>query len=165
MFACSGAWRYAHKFRIADAGKVGSVGALLVLEDCVTAMSAGDGRELWTLQPNGQLVSSVGRTCAGVQEDEAVLLMDCDAALRFNDGRSQWEMLGNGQLKSARAGDYCLSQVGAASGLVNVAANAAAAATSTVTSAHGVFLAAGFVVRRSCLERRASLLLSCSQVH
>ena len=60
-----------------------------MLEDCVAAISAGDGRELWTFQPNGQLVSAVGRTCVGVQEEEAVLLMDCDAALHLNDGRSQ----------------------------------------------------------------------------
>ena len=48
------------------------------------------------------------------------------------------QVLGSGQLKAGIPGEYCLSQSGVAPGLVNVAANAAAAASSTADNvAHG----------------------------
>ena len=121
-----------------------------MLDECAAAISYGDGRELWTFQPNNQLVNAVGLRCAGVQEDATVVLMDCDAALTPNDGRSRWEMLGSGQLKSARVGDFCLTQVGLAPGFANVAAKAAAAASSTLSSAHGMLLPRAELRARIC---------------
>ena len=116
-------------------------GTAVVLEECMDALAAGDGRELWKLQPNGQLVS-LGGKCAGLLDNDAqgggqIVLMDCDSALKNNDGRSQWAMLGNGQMKLARHGDYCLSQNGPGTGRRNVATKAAATATSSFNVEHG----------------------------
>ena len=123
-------------------GTAASEDAALVLEECVGAVAAGDGRELWKLQPNGQLMNIAGDKCAGLQGNDVtdgghVVLMDCDAALKSNDGRSQWEVLGKGQLSLARQGGLCLSQGGPAPGRRNVAARAAATASSTANVEHG----------------------------
>lgn len=120
-------------------GHVASDGAAVVLEDCVRAVAAGDGRELWKIQQNGQLVTVVGGKCAGLVDNDVsghVALMDCDAALKTNDGRSQFEILGKGQIKLGQ-GDLCLSQSGPGAGRRNVAAKAAATATSSFNVAHG----------------------------
>ena len=122
-------------------GQVASDGAAVVLDDCVRAVAAGDGRELWKLQPNGQLVNVAGGKCAGLMDNDVssghAVLMDCDAALKNNDGRSQFEVLGNGQLKLARQGAFCLSQSGPGAGRRNVAVKAAATATSSFNAEHG----------------------------
>ena len=122
-------------------GQVTTEGAAVVLEECVRSVAAGDGRELWKLQPNGQLVNIVGGKCAGLVDNDVasghVALMDCDAALKSNDGRSQFEMLGRGQLKLARHGAFCLSHTGPGAGRRNVAAKAATTATSSFSAEHG----------------------------
>ena len=124
------------------AGKTAPDDAALVLEACVSAVASGNARELWKLQPNGQLVNVASGRCAGLQNNDAsngghVVLMDCDAALKSEDGRSQWEVLGEGQLRLARQGRYCLSQSGPAPGRHNIAARAAARASSTASAGHG----------------------------
>ena len=110
-------------------------------------MLAAEGREVWQLQANGQLANAATQLCAGLAADDPgqggrVALMDCDAALKTNDGRSQWEMLGSGQWKLAAGSDLCLSQSGAAPGLVNAAARMAARASSTASPSHGVMTSA-----------------------
>ena len=114
----------------------------VVLDGCAEAVLAAGGREVWQLQANGQLANAATKLCAGLAADDPdqggrVALMDCDAALKINDGRSQWEMLGSGQWKLAAGSDLCLSQSGAAPGLVNAAARMAARASSTASPAHG----------------------------
>ena len=115
-------------------------GAAVVLEDCIRFVVAGNGRELWKLQPNGQLVTAVGGKCAGLADNDIpsghVALMDCDAALKSNDGRSQFEMFGRGQMKLARQGAFCLRHSGPGAGRRNVAAKAAATATSGFSVGH-----------------------------
>ena len=122
-------------------GQITLDGAAVMLEDCIRSIAAGDGRELWKLQPNGQLVNVAGGKCAGLVDNDVasghVALMDCDAALKTNDGRSQFEMLGRGQLKLARQGAYCLSHYGPGAGHHNVAAKAATTATSSFSAEHG----------------------------
>eukprot|EP00969_Alexandrium_andersonii_P359488 15453325-Alexandrium_andersonii.AAC.1 len=60
-----------------------------------------DGREVWQLQANGQLVNAATRSCAWLAAGDVggggrVVMADCDAALKSSDGRSQWGMLGAG---------------------------------------------------------------------
>ena len=119
--------------------------AALVLEECSGAIATGDGRELWKLQPNGQLVNVAGGKCAGIQSHNVsdggrVVLMDCDAAAKISDGHSQWEVLGNGQMGLAQPGGFCMSQSGPAPGRTNVAAKAAATASSAASAQHGANL-------------------------
>ena len=125
-------------------GQVATDDAALVLEECAGAIATGDGRELWKLQPNGQLVNVAGGKCAGLRDNNAadggrVVLMDCDTAAKHDDGRSQWEMLGNAQMGLAQQKGFCMSQAGPAPGLSNVAAKAAAIASSAANAQHGAY--------------------------
>ena len=93
---------------------------------------------MFNLQPGGQLVNVPSGKCVSVSESEIkegafVLLASCDSA-------SRWEVQSNGQFKMKSTADLCLTQEGAALGLQDVAANAAATASSTVNAAsHGEF--------------------------
>merc|ERR1719428_1677822 len=63
------------------------------LEPCAAAVAAGDGREIWKFQPNGQLVNTAGKKCMGMEaESKSVVLMDCDSAAAAGDGRSEWKL-------------------------------------------------------------------------
>lgn len=109
-------------------------GADVVLEPCAGAVAAGDGRELWQRLPNGQLTHAVGEACIGV-EGVAVVLANCD-------GAAAWEAQGNGQLRLGQSGEQCLSQKGSASGMEDVAARGAVAASSAAdVAAHGANMA------------------------
>lgn len=129
-------------------GRVDVEGADIILEPCVAAIAAGDGREQWKYQ-NGQLLNVAGGKCAGLEENSViggghVVLLDCDDAAGQKDGRSAWELQGNGQMKLGRSGQYCLSQLGSGPGKENVAAGAAATATSSLdVTAHGAVAAVG----------------------
>ena len=109
----------------------------------MAAIAAGDGRELWRFGSNGQIMNAVGGKCMSLKDNVVadggqVALADCDAAAGSKDGRSQWALQENSQLTSGRPGQYCLSQRGSAPGVENVAAKAAAMASSNVnTIAHG----------------------------
>lgn len=121
-------------------GGIGVDGAALVLESCAKTVAFGDGRDMFSLQPSGQLLNVPGGKCASVGESEIkegafVSLADCESA-------SRWEIQSNGQLKLKSTADYCLTQVGVAPGVRDVAANAAAMASSTRNVAsHGAAMA------------------------
>ena len=120
------------------AGGIGVDGAALLLDSCAEAIALGDGRELFSLQGDGQLLSVPGGLCASVGENDLAE----GAAVSFAkcDGGSRWEIQGNGQLRLKSVGDFCLTQEGAAPGLRDVAANAAAMASSTGNAfSHGGF--------------------------
>merc|ERR1712032_264907 len=91
--------------------------------------------------------NAVGGKCMSLKENVVadgghVALADCDAAAGSKDGRSQWALQVNSQITSGRPGQYCLSQRGSAPGVENVAAKAAAMASSNVnTIAHGANMA------------------------
>ena len=112
-------------------------GAGLGLESCAKTTAFGDGRDLFSLQPGGQLVNVPSGKCVSVSESEIkegafVSLSSCDSATR-------WEVQSNGQFKM-KSIDFCLTQEGAAPGLQDVAVNAAATASSTVNAvSHGEF--------------------------
>ena len=84
------------------------------------------GSELWSLLGGGQLMNVVSKRCASAEAGATALsTSDCG-------GASTWKFLANGQ---AQVGDKCLSQAGEGAGIENVAAHAAAAATSSANSA------------------------------
>ena len=92
------------------------------------AVAAGDGRELWVMQPGGRIAALRGEKCVSEHEG-LVSLGDCEAS-------AAWELQANNQLKSASAGGLCLSGSGASSGS-NVALRAAVIASSAIDIAHG----------------------------
>lgn len=100
----------------------------LALESCVDAVAAGDGRELWVMQPGGRIAALRGEKCVSEHEG-LVSLGDCEAS-------ASWELQANNQLKSASGSEMCLSGSGATSGL-NVALRAAVRASSAIDVAHG----------------------------
>ena len=120
------------------AGGIGIDGAPLVLESCAKAVALGDGRDLFSLQPGGQLLNVPGGKCASVGKSEVtegsvVSFVECD-------GASQWEVQSNGQLKLNAVGDFCLTQEGVAPGPRDVAADAAGMSSSTANAfSHGPF--------------------------
>ena len=120
------------------AGGIGVDGAALVLESCAKAVALGDGRDLFSLQPGGQLLNVPGGKCVSVGKNDdtegaVVSFADCN-------GASQWEVQSNGQLKLNVVGDLCLTQEGLAPGPRDVAANAAGMASSTANAfSHGSF--------------------------
>ena len=100
----------------------------LVLESCVDAVAAGDGRELWVMQPGGRIAALHVEKCIS-DHDGLVSLSDCEAS-------DAWELQANNELKSASGGGGCLSGSGASSGS-NVALRAAVHASSAIDVAHG----------------------------
>ena len=63
-------------------------GAGLGLESCATTTAFGDGRDLFSLQPGGQLVNVPSGKCVSVSESEIkegafVSLPSCDSATRW----------------------------------------------------------------------------------
>merc|ERR1712196_343850 len=66
--------------------------------------------------------------------------MGSSAVLAKCEGATTFELQGNGQI-SANGGLGCLSQLGLAPGISDVAVHAAAAATSSVSSSHGAAMA------------------------
>jgi len=126
-----------------DGGNVDTAGAEVSLTSCSSAVSAGDGREVFTMQPNGQIANAVSKLCLALADNDVtdggrLALTGCDLASKPGDGRSVFELAANGQLKFARDGDYCVGQRGPAVGFVDAAIGSAVSATSSANNAaHG----------------------------
>ena len=113
-------------------------GAALTLEKCSESAIAGDGRDVFSLQAGGELVSAGAGLCAKARASDGA--DTSDVVLGACDGASKWEFAGNGQLKLVGELDLCLSQVGINAGIADVASKAAVMATSTANGlAHGAF--------------------------
>lgn len=111
-------------------------GAALTLEKCMESAIAGDGRDVFSLQAGGELVSAGSGLCAKVRSRDGA--DTSDVVLGACDGAAKWEFAGNGQLKLVGEPDLCLSQVGLNAGIADVASKAAVMATSTANGvAHG----------------------------
>ena len=107
----------------------------LFLHGCADAVSKLDGREIWSLAPDGTLMSASSGQCLAVGDHgKDVKLLACDA------NAAKWELQGNGQIKMASS-NMCLTQSGLAPGLVDVASAASIVASSTLNTAHGAALA------------------------
>lgn len=112
------------------------LGSEIMLAPCHNAVSALDGREVWSVSANGQLANGPSK-CLGVRGEVKngadVVLLGCDAV----GAGGNWEFSGNGQLKLSST-DLCVTLAGTETGLVNVASKAAASASSTVDAvSHG----------------------------
>jgi hypothetical protein len=131
---------------VTDVKTIGANNAI-DLVPCAAAIAAGDGREIFSMQSNGQLLSVFGNECVGLLDNNAVsggrlVLMGCDAALGAGDGRSNFDFQGNGQVAIGLERGYCVSSSGDAVGNVNVASHAAVSATSTANApTHGAPMA------------------------
>ena len=103
------------------------------LDGCASAVSRLDGSEIWSLAPDGSLMSS-GQCLSLGDHGKDVKLLACDASA------AKWELQGSGQIKMASS-NMRLTQTGLAPGLVDVASSASIVASSTLNAAHGAALA------------------------
>jgi len=134
--------------------------AAIGLIPCNAAVAAGDGREIFSMQSNGQLLHVFRKQCVGFPNHDAVDggrlgLVRCDTPSQNGNVLTGFEFQGNGQI--SMDGDHCLSHSGDAVDQVNVASHAAASATSTANAlTHG----AGMAVDGNELSFWASRLIT-----
>ena len=88
-------------------------GAGLAMEPCLSAIAAGDGREIFRFNGEDQLVNAETSKCmtllnADTSMGGKLALETCTTATEANDGRSSWGLTTAGQLKLATIGNYCL---------------------------------------------------------
>jgi len=125
---------------------VSTLSSDLTLQPCASTVAAGDGRDIFSFQSNGQLKNVATKQCVGLppknSDSGRVHMMDCDAAAA--NGESLFEATESNQLKFLGDGDLCLSQEGLGAGVADVAFHAAATATSTLDFvSHGANMAVG----------------------
>ena len=109
----------------------------VIVDACENAISKLDGREIWSLAPDGSLTSTGSSKCLGakqIQNGAGLELLPCDA------NKARWELEGNGQIKLASS-TMCLTLSGLGPGLTDVARSASVLASSTLDVAHGAVLA------------------------
>ena len=85
-------------------------------EGCLSVIAAGDGREVFTMVPGGQIRSSATGLCLALASGDAarggrVSMENCRAALDAEDGRSMWRVTAAGQLQLQQLGNLCLDMV------------------------------------------------------
>ena len=118
-----------------DTCLVATKSRVVFLDGCARAVSRLDGTEIWSLAPDGSLMSASSGQCFALGDrGKDVKLLACDASA------AKWELQGNGQIKVASS-NMCLTQTGLAPGLVDVASSASVIASSTLNAAHGAALA------------------------
>jgi hypothetical protein len=84
---------------VVEGGLVDAVGSEVVAEDCLGAIAAGDGRELFSFQSGGLLMNAVGKQCVvlsgnDLAEGGRLVLESCDAAAKYADGRAKFSQQG-----------------------------------------------------------------------
>merc|ERR1712176_1476013 len=92
-------------------------GGSIKLESCMSATAAGDGREIFKFNEDGQVEHLDDGTCmvvaGGTPHDGGVVnLLPCKEALHKGDGISEWDITPSGQLKLQNDGNLCLMPVG-----------------------------------------------------
>ena len=80
-------------------GLVDTIGAEVLLMRCLDAIAAGDGRELFSFQSGGKLMSVVGKHCVALSNNDvvdggALVLEPCDAAAKSGHGHASFELQG-----------------------------------------------------------------------
>jgi hypothetical protein len=83
--------------------KLGNDGTEVQLMECTEAISMGDGRELWIVQNNFQIVSFVGKKCLelkdGDNSDNArIQIKNCWVTNSYGDGREKWLIEPSGRI-------------------------------------------------------------------
>ncbi|EEA07737.1 LCCL domain-containing protein [Cryptosporidium muris RN66] len=113
-------------------GNIHKVGAELVLGSCIEAIASGDSREIFGFNSKGQIFNPISKLCIQLKDNNVgtggtLVLDECSYTM---DGRGLFELLPNNQLRLMRGGNLCLSSPGDKTGIINVALNAAASASS-----------------------------------
>lgn len=114
----------------------------LNLDPCLEAIAAGDGREVFKFDKDGQLVSEAGGGCVTLVDGQtagggALAVATCSSSVESGDGRTAFSMTPNGQLKMPRLGNYCLTLSGDGASDADAAQGADVVATSS-DEGHGV---------------------------
>ena len=121
----------------ADENCLVASGAGVWLESCEAAVASAQGKEIWSLATDGGLVHVSSKKCLGASGSTDLSLLElvpCVAA-----GAAKWELQANGQVKMSQS-NLCVSQLGSASAVLNIAAAASASASSTLDPGHGASL-------------------------
>ena len=90
-----------------------SQGGSLSVNDCLGAIAAGTGKEIFQFNEASQLESVVGGKCVSLASGDAVgggrfVMQDCAAAEEAGDGRSNFELTPAGQLRLSHMANYCV---------------------------------------------------------
>ncbi|KAF7458590.1 F5/8 type C domain-containing protein [Cryptosporidium felis] len=126
-------------------GKVQDEFAQVDLDSCVYGISTGDGRELWRIGPNGQIISAASNPpkCLTVANGDftgssPLLIQDCEMAEQAEDGRSFWEFNENSQLQ-VKGTNACVNQVNkAGTGVGTTILELNGTASSTMDALHTI---------------------------
>ena len=83
-------------------------GATVSTGSCLSAIAAGDGREVFQLESNGMLVHMPSKQCVVVVRG-GLASQSCAAATRANDGRASWFLAAGGEIQLSQTPELCLS--------------------------------------------------------
>ncbi|KAI4836902.1 LCCL domain-containing protein [Plasmodium brasilianum] len=101
-----------------EEGLINNDNTSVILDSCINALAAGDGRELWKTNSNNQIISAFSDPpkCLSVinldnLETNKIVLYDCLRALEDGDGKSNWIFESNSQIRLQKSGEpLCISQ-------------------------------------------------------
>ena len=93
-------------------------------DECMAAIAAGDGREVFSFGTRGEVRSALTGTCLVVADGDTANggrlgLEDCSGALAAGDGRSDWGPAAGGRLQAQYMGGHCLGAVGGEAALAD----------------------------------------------
>jgi len=84
---------------------------------CLSGIASGDGREVFSLDDDGQIKSVARDKCITLADGDTTsggkfILKPCARATESGDGRSVFSLSANGQLKMPRMGNFCVTFMG-----------------------------------------------------